>query len=113
MARRGIEMYECRQALMCMRQGDSEREIACAKLMGRAKVARFRELAAARGWLDPARPVPEDAEIAAAIGRPRLPVTAESSIGAFRALVEQWPRTLRASFAGIAWFVVRCSSAFV
>ena len=83
-------MYEYRQALMRMRQGDSEREIARAKLMGRAKAARFRELAAARGWLDPAHPVPEDAEIAAAIGRPRLPVTAQSSIAAYRPLIEQW-----------------------
>ncbi len=83
-------MYEYRHALMRMRQGDSEREIGRAKLMGRAKEARFRELAAARGWLDPAHPVPEDAEIGAAIGRPRLPVTAQSSITAFRPLVERW-----------------------
>ena len=47
MARRSIEMYEYRQALMRMRQGDSEREIARSKLMGRSKAARFRELARA------------------------------------------------------------------
>ena len=58
-------MYEYRQALMRMRQGDSEREIARSKLMGRSKAARFRELARAQGWLDPERPLPEDAEIAA------------------------------------------------
>ena len=44
MARRSIEMHEYRQALMRLRQGDSEREIARSGLMGRAKVARFREL---------------------------------------------------------------------
>ena len=48
MARRSIEMYEYRQALMRMRQGDSEREIARSKLMGRSKAARFRELARAQ-----------------------------------------------------------------
>ena len=42
-------MYEYRQALMRMRQGDSEREIARSKLMGRSKAARFRELARAQG----------------------------------------------------------------
>lgn len=63
MARSSIKMYEYRQALMRMRQGDSEREIARSKLMGRNKAARFRELAHAQGWLDPARPVPTDAEI--------------------------------------------------
>lgn len=83
-------MYEYRQALMRMRQGDSEREIARAKLMGRSKATRFRELARAQGWLDPERPLPEDAEIAAALGRPKLPVTAQSSIAAYRPLVEQW-----------------------
>ncbi|WP_243632469.1 hypothetical protein [Parazoarcus communis] len=90
MAHRSIEMYEYRQALMRMRQGDSEREIARSKLMGRSKAARFRELADAQGWLDPTRPVPTDAEIAAVLGRPRLPVSAQSSIAAYRALVEQW-----------------------
>lgn len=90
MARRSIEMYEYRQALMRMRQGDSEREIARSKLMGRSKAARFRELAQAQGWLDPAHPVPTDAEIAGVLGQPRLPVSAQSSIAAYRALVEQW-----------------------
>ena len=42
MARRSIEMHEYRQALMRLRQGDSEREIARSGLMGRAKAARFR-----------------------------------------------------------------------
>ena len=83
-------MYEYRQALMRMRQGDSEREIARSKLMGRSKAARLRELARAQGWLDPERPLPEDAEIAAALGQPKLPVTAQSSIAAYRPLVEQW-----------------------
>ena len=80
-------MYEYRQALMRMRQGDSEREIARSKLMGRSKAARFRELARAQGWLDPERPLPEDAEIAAALGQPKLPVTTQSSIAAYRPLV--------------------------
>jgi hypothetical protein len=83
-------MYEYHQALMRMRQGNSEREIARAKLLGRSKATRFRELARAQGWLDPERPLPEDAEIAAALGQPKLPVTAQSSIAAYRPLVEQW-----------------------
>ncbi len=100
MARRSIEMYEYRQALMRMRQGDSEREIARSKLMGRSKAARFRELARAQGWLDPERPLPEDAEIAAALGQPKLPVTAQSSISAYRPLVEQW-LTLTQGVSGV------------
>ena len=58
MARRSIEMHEYRQALMRLRQGDSEREIARSGLMGRAKAARFRTLAQAQGWLEASRPLP-------------------------------------------------------
>lgn len=38
-------MYECRQTLMRLRQGDSEREMARSGFMGRSKAALFRTLA--------------------------------------------------------------------
>ncbi len=90
MARRSIEMHEHRQALMRLRQGDSEREIARSGLMGRAKAARFRELACEKGWLELTRPLPADAEIAAALAPPRVPLTAQSTLAAYRPLVAQW-----------------------
>lgn len=34
--------------------------------------------------------MPEDSEIAAALGQPKLPATAQSSTAAYRPLVEQW-----------------------
>ena len=83
-------MHEYRQALMRLRQGDSEREIARSGLMGRAKAARFRTLAHAQGWLEPSRPLPPDAEIAAALAPPRLPASAQSALAAYRPLVERW-----------------------
>lgn len=83
-------MHEYRQALMRLRQGDSEREIARSGLMGRAKAARFRTLAQAQGWLEPTRPLPPDAEIAAALAPPRLPASAQSALAAYRPLVERW-----------------------
>ena len=83
-------MHEYRQALMRLRQGDSEREIARSGLMGRAKAARFRTLAQAQGWLEPSRPLPPDAEIAAALAPPRLPASAQSALSAYRPLVERW-----------------------
>ena len=73
-------MHEYRQALMRLRQGDSEREIARSGLMGRAKAARFRELAREKGWLELTRPLPPDAEIAAALAPPRVPLTAATSV---------------------------------
>jgi hypothetical protein len=58
--------------------------------MGRAKAARFRTLAQAQGWLEPSRPLPPDAEIAAALAPPRLPASAQSALAAYRPLVERW-----------------------
>ena len=58
--------------------------------MGRPKVGRLRELARERGWLDGSQPLPSDAEIAAALGAPRLPVSAQSSIAAWQPLIKQW-----------------------
>ncbi|WP_157131174.1 MULTISPECIES: hypothetical protein [Burkholderia] len=57
-------MFEYRHILVRMRRGDSDRDIARRRLMGRAKLAAVRQEAQSRGWLDPAQPMPEDAEIA-------------------------------------------------
>lgn len=42
-------MYHYRQALVRMRQGDSDRDLARARLMGRKKAAQLRELAMKQG----------------------------------------------------------------
>jgi hypothetical protein len=57
-------MFQYRQVLVRLRQGDSDRDIARAGLMGRPKVAAFRALAASGGWLDSATALPDDAELA-------------------------------------------------
>ncbi len=51
MAKRRFEMYHYRQALVRMRLGDSDRQIAQSGLMGRRVAATVRGEAAARGWL--------------------------------------------------------------
>ena len=53
-------MFQYRQVLVRMRQGDSDRDIKRARLMGRPKAAELRAVAIERGWLDAAAPVPED-----------------------------------------------------
>jgi hypothetical protein len=76
-------------ALARMRQGDSDRDIASARLMGRGKLKTVRQVD--RGWLDPARPLPDDAELAAIFGRnPQLPRSCVSTIEPFRDLVRGW-----------------------
>ena len=83
-------MHHYRQALLRMRQGESDREIAAARLMGRRKAAQWREMASARGWLDVQQPLPDDEAIAAALGEPRRASTTISSLEPHRALVQSW-----------------------
>jgi len=83
-------MFQYRQVLARLRQGDSERDIARARLMGRRKAAAFRALAGAQGWLDPLAPLPEDEAIATAVGQARRARSSVSSVEPFRRLVADW-----------------------
>jgi hypothetical protein len=49
-------MHQYRHILIRMRLGDSDRQIARAKLMGRTKAAGLRKTAEAHGWLSPKFP---------------------------------------------------------
>ena len=83
-------MYELRQILVRMRQGDSDRALAKAGLIGRPKAKALRQLAEAAGWLDPEQPLPEDAVLAKALPRPQARSSSTSSVEPFRTQVEQW-----------------------
>lgn len=83
-------MFQYRQALVQMRQGDSDRQIAAGKVMGRPKAAALRAVALAKGWLQADRPLPEDAEIAAAVGRPQRAASTISSLEPFRGEIQRW-----------------------
>jgi transposase len=83
-------MHHYRQALVRMRQGDTDREIARSRLMGRPKAAALRTLAQGLGWLEPTAALPDDAAIAAALGQARRARSTISSVEPFRAIVERW-----------------------
>lgn len=84
-------MFEYRQVLARMRQGDSDRDIARAGLMGRKKLATVRQAALDHDWLNPAQPLPDDAVLAAMFGRnPQLPRTCVSTLEPLRELITQW-----------------------
>lgn len=83
-------MFHYRQALVRLRAGDSERDIARTKIMGRQKLAALRELAETQGWLESSREVPDEAAIAAAIGVRRRASSTVSTVEPWRELVEQW-----------------------
>jgi hypothetical protein len=91
MSNRRFEVFEYRQVLARMRQGDSDRDIAGARLMGRGKLKTIRQVALAHGWLDPGRPLPDDAELAGIFGRnPKVPRSCISTLEPFRDLVHGW-----------------------
>jgi transposase len=83
-------MFQYRAVLVRLRQGDSDRDIARSRLMGRPKVAALRALAAREGWLATDAPLPEDATIATAIGQARRARSTVSTVEPYRELVARW-----------------------
>jgi hypothetical protein len=90
MGRMRFEMFQYRQVLVRLRQGDSDRDVARSRVMGRPKVARFRLVAEAQGWLTLTTPLPEDAAIGAIIAAPRRARSTISTVEPHRSLVERW-----------------------
>lgn len=94
MSNRRIEMYQYRQVLVRMRQGESDRSIARSGLLGRHKARELREKACEQGWLDKARPLPEDSVLAEVLQPVPEPVGEEpntgSSLEPYREEVTQW-----------------------
>jgi len=83
-------MFQYRQVLVRLRQGDSDRDIARARLMGRPKVAAFRALAAAQGWLAPEAALPDDAAIGAAVGQGVVACVSENPSDRNKASATYW-----------------------
>ena len=83
-------MYQYRQVLLRMRQGDSDREIARTGLMGRAKSAAVRVVALERGWLEPSAPLPDDEALAATFANTSRAPTCVSTLEPYRAQIERW-----------------------
>lgn len=83
-------MHHYRQALLRMRQGDSDRDLARSRLMGRRSAAALRALAEERSWLGSEAVLPNDAEIAAAIKIPKRARSTVSQLEPLRAQIASW-----------------------
>lgn len=83
-------MHHYRQALMRMRQGDSDRDIAKNGLMCRANAASLRTLAQTQGWLDGGATLPEDAAIAQVLATPKRASTTISGLEPLRSQIAGW-----------------------
>lgn len=91
MSKRRFEMHHYRQALARMRRGDSDRDIARSRLMGRKKLARLRAVATERGWLTPTVPLPDDAVLATLFVRQdELPRQCVSGLEPWREQIVAW-----------------------
>lgn len=91
MANRSIEMHHYRQALVRMRLGESDRQIAKAGVMGRRVAGTVRREAAAREWLDSATALPPDEELAVVFAQPKKQRALQSStLEPHRELIKIW-----------------------
>lgn len=86
MSRRTIQMHEFRQALILMRQGKSNREIARLGILSRAKSKELREIASSSKWLDSPE-IPADAIIYEVIC---LKAKTSSAIVPFKDKIDKW-----------------------
>jgi transposase len=89
MSNRRFEMYQYRQIIFRMRMGESDRQIAKSKLMGRLKCGQVREIAEQKGWLD-AVPLPEDAVLAQTFESKKPNPTQQSLVESHAEQVKQW-----------------------
>ena len=91
MSNRRFEMYQYRQVLVRIRQGDSDRTIAHSGIMGRKKIAQVRQLAKEQGWLNPDIPLPDDLTLATHFApQQTLPSSCTSSLEPWRTQITQW-----------------------
>lgn len=90
MPNRRFEMYEYRQVLVRMRQGDSDRDIAKGRWMGRHKASQLRRVASAHGWLDAQRPLPDDEALAQVLLAKVVPPGPPSQVEPFREQILGW-----------------------
>ena len=91
MSNRKFEMYEIRQILVRMRQGDSDRSLSKSGLVGRRKAAMIRKLADQHGWLDEGVALPSNGVLhKILIGEADSPVHSQSSVEPYRNQVQTW-----------------------
>lgn len=90
MANRSFEMFEYRQVLVRMRLGASDRDVERGGLMGRRAAGRVRGVFNRHGWLDPATPLPDAGDVAAAFARQPAGAVAPSLCEPYREQIVAW-----------------------
>ncbi|HEY9159454.1 MAG TPA: IS21 family transposase [Desulfomonilia bacterium] len=87
---RRFEVYQYRQVLLHMRQGETDRSIAKARLLGRRKASIVRAIATQEGWLNPDNQLPEDGVLKEKLMPPERRSSTTSSVEPFTELISEW-----------------------
>src|SRR3974390_280926 len=90
MTNRRFEMYDYRQIIHRMRMGETDREIARTKIVGRKKCSRIRSIAVQRGWLAAESPLPDDLALAEVFEKPLCNPTHQSASSPYEEQICTW-----------------------
>ena len=90
MANRKFAMYQYRQIIFQMRQGESDRQIAQSGLAGRSKCQSIRALAKQHGWLEPTKALPDDKTLSKVLAAPKRTSVCASSVLPYKEVVLDW-----------------------
>ena len=85
-----IHMNQLRELIYRLRAGESQRRIAKDLGISRTTVSKYQKWAEEQGYLDATNPLPEDATLLAALGKPPQPTHAVSSVEPYRKVVQAW-----------------------
>ena len=94
MSNRRFEMYQLRNILVRMRQGESNRALARSGLIGRDKSRSIRKLAKQQGWLDDSTALPDNETLARIVSSDDVsggpPSASQSCVLPYKEQVESW-----------------------
>ena len=90
MTNRRIEMHHYRDILVRMRFGQSSRQLAKQRIIGRRKAQQIKDIAEVNGWLDPKIPLPDNAILAKAFMANEPKPSTTSLVEPYRKSVEDW-----------------------
>jgi transposase len=89
MSNRKFEMHEIRQIIFRLRQDDSIRSIARAKLADRKKIREINKIAIQEDWLNSEKELPTDEELSKFF-KPKKTIPAQSLILPYKEQIEAW-----------------------
>ncbi len=85
-----IHMNQLRELIYRLRAGESQRRIAKDLSISRTTVSKYQKWAEEQGHLDATNLLPDDTMLMAALGKPRQPTRAVSSVEPYREVVQAW-----------------------